>query len=566
MYQELIDELQPKPIFNLKWYGNEDLYSDGDIEDTIIQMIAQNAPEDYTQAIADNYCWPTFYHLTRIRQNILNWYPFKKEGHVLEIGCGFGAITGLLCDRCEKVTAVELSKRRATGALLRCRERENLEIIVGNLNDIEFEEKFDYITLIGVLEYQGSYTNTDNPYLDFLKKIKSLLKPDGKLLIAIENQYGLKYWCGIPEDHTGIPFDGMNQYEMSNGKIRTFSKQKIDVLIKKSGFSNTFFYYPLPDYKLPQNIYSEKYLPQSINTTNLITYYITGTGTMVANEEKLYSDIINNEVFEFFANSFLVECCNTEVEKHVTFSRISYNRYPEYTIGTTFWEKEKVIKFPLYGGTQHIRQVAKNEVDLAASGLKVLMSSFDEKGNLVSEFQTKELLEGVLLEAYQNGNKQRIYEIWDKIWNDISISSDEVPWNENIMYTMNLGIPEDENKYGKILRTGFLDMTVSNAFCDNEDLLWFDQEWVLENVPAKFVLFRTIKMFYSVYYGICERNVPLNEIADRYELRDGWNDYGKLEELFQGVVVDNLHFSEFLSLRGNSLEDRTSSIKRLMNI
>ncbi len=566
MYQELIDGLQPKPIFNLKWYGNEDLYSDGDIEDTIIQMIAQNEPEDYTQAIADNYCWPTFYHLTRIRQNILNWYPFKKEGHVLEIGCGFGAITGLLCDRCEKVTAVELSKRRATGALLRCREKDNLEIIVGNLNDIEFEDKYDYITLIGVLEYQGSYTNTDNPYLDFLKKIRSLLKPDGKLLIAIENQYGLKYWCGIPEDHTGIPFDGMNQYEMSNRMVRTFSKYDLDGIVKKSGFSSTFFYYPLPDYKLPQIIYSEEYLPKSGNMMNLIPYYITGTKTAVADEKKIYSDIVSNDVFEFFSNSFLVECGNIKDEKRVTFSRISYIRNPEYATGTSFVDNEYVVKYMLYGGTQHIQQVAKNEAALASAGLNVLMSSFDEDENLVSEFQTKELLENVLLEAYKNGDKQTIYEIWDKVWSDIMISSDEVPWNDNIMYTMNLGISEDENKYGKILRTGFLDMTVSNAFCDNKDLLWFDQEWILENVPARFVLFRAIKMFYSAYYVTCEKCIPLDEIADRYVLRGGWDDYSKLEGLFQGVVTDDLLFSEYMSFRGNSLEDRTSSIKRLMNI
>ena len=76
----------------------------------------------------------------------------------MEIGAGCGALTGLLCDKCKKVTAVELSKRRATAAQLRCREKDNLEVIVGNLNDIEFGEKFDYITLIGVLEYQGTYT------------------------------------------------------------------------------------------------------------------------------------------------------------------------------------------------------------------------------------------------------------------------------------------------------------------------------------------------------------------------------------------------------------------------
>lgn len=66
-------------------------------------------------------------------------------------------------------------------------------------------------------------------------KIKKLLRPDGKLLIAIENKYGLKYWCGAPEDHSGIPFDGINDYKYSN-IARTFSKKQLENIIKQSGF------------------------------------------------------------------------------------------------------------------------------------------------------------------------------------------------------------------------------------------------------------------------------------------------------------------------------------------
>ena len=181
----------PKPVFNTSFYRGEDLYSDGDIENEVIKIIAANPTTDYEEAISRNYSWPVFYHLTRIRQNLLNWYPFKEQSDVLEIGCGMGAITELLCKKCNSVTAVELSKRRATATYLRCREYDNLEIIVGNLNDIEFEKKYDYITLIGVLEYQNNFTSSSNPFKDFLAKIKQLLKPEGKLIIAIENKYGL---------------------------------------------------------------------------------------------------------------------------------------------------------------------------------------------------------------------------------------------------------------------------------------------------------------------------------------------------------------------------------------
>ena len=286
MYENIIKDLRPKPIFNLTWYTNEDKYSDGDIEDVIIQKIAENSPENYVKAIENNYNWPVYYHLTHTRKNILNWYPFCEDAEVLEIGCGFGAITNMLCDQCKHVTAVELSKRRATGTLLRCREKSNLEIIVGNLNDIQFDKKFDYITLIGVLEYQGKYTDTENPYVDFLKKIKTLLKPNGKLLIAIENKCGLKYWCGAREDHTGIPFDGLNRYKLSNGGIRTFSKDELKEIVNLAGYEKTFFYYPMPDYKLPAVVYSENIVQKTKQSSqNGFTIFQTHIQCRLVKEE-----------------------------------------------------------------------------------------------------------------------------------------------------------------------------------------------------------------------------------------------------------------------------------------
>lgn len=306
-YTKYIQQLEPKPAFNLSFYKEEDKYSDGDVEDQLLQIIAENKPEDYTRVIAKNFSWPVYYHLTRTRRNLLNWYDFDPGSEVLEIGCGFGALTGLLCDKCKSVTAVELSQKRATGTLLRCREKENLEIIVGNLNDIEFNRKYDCITLIGVLEYQGRFTDSDNPYRDFLSKIRKVLKPDGKLLIAIENQYGLKYWCGAGEDHTGVPFDGMNQYLYTNQGIRTFSKEGLKDLILSSGFEHTYFYYPMPDYKLSTVVYSEEYLPKDENMQNVKYYYAKNAGTLIADEKDIYKDLLDNHVFEFFANSFLVE-------------------------------------------------------------------------------------------------------------------------------------------------------------------------------------------------------------------------------------------------------------------
>lgn len=54
MYRELIEKLNPKPTFNLKWYKDGDLYSDGDIEDILIKLIAENEPEKYADVILAN--------------------------------------------------------------------------------------------------------------------------------------------------------------------------------------------------------------------------------------------------------------------------------------------------------------------------------------------------------------------------------------------------------------------------------------------------------------------------------------------------------------------------------
>ena len=563
MYTELIEKMQPKPIFNLDFYKGEDLYCEGEIEDIMINLIAGSKPEDYSKVVYDNFNWSTFYHLTHIRKNILNWYPFDPEGNVLEIGCGLGAITNMLCEKCKSVKAVELSKKRATAALLRCRQQENLEIIVGNLNDIEFEEKFDYITLIGVLEYQVNYTDTDNPFVNFLSTIRKLLKPDGKLLIAIENKYGLKYWCGAPEDHTGVPFDGMNQYAVGSKIARTFSKKELDNIIKDSGFRNTFFYYPLPDYKLPTVIYSEKYLPQAENLMNMLPYYTTNA-TLVAGESSIYRDLIDNNVFEFFANSFLVECSDGEKIGEVKFASISADRQPQYRVLTRLRDNiAEKLPFDSNVGAEHIKQTFKNQELLKARGIKIW--DYRLKGDILeSDLCTKyRLVEDVIIQCYKNGDIEGIYEIFDRVYSDILASSEQVEPSLNIMY--DFGVPRDSGRdYGPVLKLGFLDMIFRNAFYDGKDNYWFDQEWLLENVPAKLILFTAVSEFYYSFQW-CDGVLSKQDVLSHYQMDDIANEFFDFRSKFFGAVVDNEFCAERNAFCQNAGGMIINNIKKLLD-
>lgn len=289
---------------NLDYYTGADYYSDGDIEDELLHIVQNNT--DYTEVLKHDERWPILYHLSPIRQNIINWYPFKDNSNCLEIGGGCGAITGALCQNLQKVTVVELAKRRATINYERHKDFDNLEIIVANLNDISFKEKFDYITLNGVLEYAGSFTKTDSPYEDFLIQIKQYLKPEGKLIIAIENRYGLKYFSGAKEDHTSKEFDGITGYK-NNDTVRTFGKKELENLLLTSGYPQQEFYYPHPDYKMPMEIYSDDWLPTTTSNLSPAPNFDYERYELF-NETDTYKGIIENGQYPFFANSFLVIC------------------------------------------------------------------------------------------------------------------------------------------------------------------------------------------------------------------------------------------------------------------
>ena len=289
---------------NLDFYKGEDFYSDGDVENEILEIVRSR--KNIADVLVNDNRWPILYHLSPVRENIINWYPFNENSSVLEVGGGCGAITGALCSLLHEVKVVELSKRRSQINFERHKHFDNLEIIVGNLNDIIFESKFDYVMLNGVLEYAGSFTDSKAPYKDFLTNAKNYLRPGGKLILAIENRYGLKYFAGAKEDHTAKEFDGITGY-IGNSKVRTFGKTELENLLNDSGFSVLKFYYPHPDYKMPMEIFSENWLP---NADTLLSYSANFDFHRydLFDESLAFKGLVENGQYEFFANSFLVIC------------------------------------------------------------------------------------------------------------------------------------------------------------------------------------------------------------------------------------------------------------------
>ena len=242
------------------YYSGREQYTDGAIEDVLLEAVKGGKADEL---LHESDQWAVLYHLSDIRENLLEWYPFEREADILEIGSGCGGLTGLFSRKVHSVTCIELSEKRSMINAYRNKDRANIKIMLGNFEDIRLEQTFDYVTLIGVWEYSGIYISKggEKSYLYMLEKAKRYLKPDGKIIVAIENKMGLKYWNGAVEDHTGKLYSGMNDY-VGEKNVRTFSKQEIVRLLRKAGIEECFFYYPTPDYKLPDCIYTDGKLPE----------------------------------------------------------------------------------------------------------------------------------------------------------------------------------------------------------------------------------------------------------------------------------------------------------------
>ena len=113
---------------NYDYYDKKNIYDDGEVEEILYNHYKNK------DKIDDNRD-DIFYLTTNIRENIISWYPLSKNSKVLEVGAGVGTITGKLCDMCAEVTAMEASKRRAEIIYERHKDRDNLKVVVANIQD-----------------------------------------------------------------------------------------------------------------------------------------------------------------------------------------------------------------------------------------------------------------------------------------------------------------------------------------------------------------------------------------------------------------------------------------------
>lgn len=358
-------------------YPGEDYYCDGAVEDELLEIVRNHRPAEFPRIIEERKSWPILYHLSPLRENIVNWLPLTGTDKVLEVGSGCGAITGCLCRKAGSVTGVDLSRKRSLINACRHRDCGNLTLRLGNFTDVEpgLPADYDYILLIGVLEYGQCYIRTQAPFADFLKLLQKHLKPQGRLVIAIENRWGLKYWAGCREDHLGTFFSGLEGYQ-DGGEVRTFTRRELEEIFDACGAKERHFYYPYPDYKFMETLYSDERLPERGELSRNLRNFDRDR-LLLFDEKRVFDSILGEGLFPLYSNSYLAVL---GPGFPLRYSKFSNDRAEAFQIRTDLYAEEDggltVEKHPLTeAAEEHVENIStacqKLQDRFSGSGLEV---------------------------------------------------------------------------------------------------------------------------------------------------------------------------------------------------
>lgn len=227
--------------------------------------------------------------------NILKWYPFKENAKVLEIYDTYSIVNKL---------------------------EKNIKVESKQINNLNINEKYDYITLIGTYEYAPTIFNNDKPYSSFLKMLKEHLNKDGKIILAVDNRLGIKYFAGAKNKHYNKLLKVVES-EIRKEKPNLLLKTEIEKFIKEADFKNYKFYYPLPDYTNTATIFTDEFLPKSNYSKIVYPVNYNEESMIIFNEINVMKQICDTNKFVDFTNSYLVEISNQTIDNDIKF--INYN-------------------------------------------------------------------------------------------------------------------------------------------------------------------------------------------------------------------------------------------------
>lgn len=317
-------------VFRLPGYHEEeqqqDLIKEGRLKDIVSN--AKDRSCDSIELMSSLSGWFNEYHLSPKRSRLIRVFDYASSiRKVLELGCECGAISrclGELIPRAQ-ITAVEARPSRAEIASLRTKDLANVNVVAGPYDELKPNGSFDLVTSIGFLEYAPMLFNGEFPFEEALRLMHNALNSNGTLILAMANQFGLKYLIGYPEDHTDLDFEGLQGYPRTGGKVRTFGNAELKEMLEYTGFKRIRYFYPIPDHILTDAVFSESILTGPYDVSQVFAGYKSQsirnpTVLPDCDEQLAWIELGRNRLIPTFANSFCIIADKCEGNENVSAS------------------------------------------------------------------------------------------------------------------------------------------------------------------------------------------------------------------------------------------------------
>ena len=493
-----------------------------DISYEILDLFRQygSSPEGIRKAL-DSQSGPEVLHaLSDIRENLLEWLDYTGCGEVLQIGSGYGVLTGLLASRCAHVAVMDEADENL--AVNQERNKIYTNITYGYKAGAEAgqpEPSFDLVVMAGLRKGQDIQ--------DAAAFGASFLKQEGRLVIACENALGLRYLAGA--DHE----EGF------------CTRKQAEEACREAGLARADFYYPVPDHRMPISLYSDRYLPGKGDITSPSVSY-DGPRYACLNEGEVYDRLIGEDDFGRFANSFLIIASKDGRQEKTIFAKYNRTRKEEFRIRTTMGDldgERRVEKAALESaGRYHILSLKNKCRQLRQLNprVRILEPEISADGSKV-EFG---FLEGITL-AERLGRCIRdgrapVEEIKAALQFLYDVAEDQiVPFAVTPEFTRTFGpVPDiDDVSYKVSNIDGLFENLMITEKDGDEKLYCLDYEWVFDfPVPARFVQYRNLAYFYYKYQGLMSY-AGLEEFLQEFGIGSEMASvYASMEDAFQSYV------------------------------
>lgn len=273
----------------------------------LYEIVKQNKREDYCNIIEKKVSYPYLYHLSSIRENLVDWIPMTGNEKILERNAECGALTGKLLEKASEVTSVTENAKSRDIIAARCGTQYKDKLHLYTEEQPEWRDShrtYDIILIVG-----NFYR-----YCRELSSYKALLSEGGKLILADANRIGLKYMAGCQEEYRGGYFTGVEGYMKDEEQLlyqqgctgRCYTRKEYEQILADAGFSQMEFYYPYPDYKFPSSIYSDQYLPKKGELCDNRRNFDKDRYQLF-DERLVFDTMLAEGLFGEFSNSFLIE-------------------------------------------------------------------------------------------------------------------------------------------------------------------------------------------------------------------------------------------------------------------